>query len=615
MKKLFIILSFSLFLFSCGTEQEVQIQKKYFQTGSVFSGSVDNFNTYVGYLEGENSTNLSTKLGGRVDGLYVKEGDYVNAGDLLLTLDSMEAKVGYNTSDSAILGLQDLKNSTIAMYDEQIKAMEEKQNQAMIGKNGVITGLEDVKNISNTNLDTALTGLETAKLNLENTKIIFDTKEKNIYNNSKNAIVSSVILDTSIINFVDEILGVTSANENKNNSYEIYLSAKNPSKYVESKKQFFITYELYKSYKKLYDEEIENKDPSNEVLLKTLNLGEELAESMKLLLSNTYDVLDYTVENISLSKETLDGYKNTISTFGTNVESSLMTVSGDYFLGIKGSKQSLGDFYDQKKLQLDLLEKQVQLAQRTYDQSKAGNDAKINETKTQNQVADSQIKEIILGIESLKKQKETSINEIDLKINEANGQKNSSAVMINSGEIRSPISGVIVSKNVELGQVIGGGMPVFVMADAKNMKLDILVEDSVLQNIALGQDILLDVEGYEKQVKAKISMIYPSKDLITKKTKVEISFKNTFNLKIGTYTKVFLSNISDFDSLLIPNSAIVSKYMIPGVYILGDDGVLTFKKIEIIKSNDKFSNITGLKSGDIIITEGKDNFYDGEKIN
>lgn len=615
MKKLFIILSFSLFLFSCWTEQEVQIQKKYFQTWSVFSWSVDNFNTYVWYLEWENSTNLSTKLWWRVDWLYVKEGDYVNAWDLLLTLDSMEAKVGYNTSDSAILWLQDLKNSTIAMYDEQIKAMEEKQNQAMIWKNWVITWLEDVKNISNTNLDTALTWLETAKLNLENTKIIFDTKEKNIYNNSKNAIVSSVILDTSIINFVDEILWVTSANENKNNSYEIYLSAKNPSKYVESKKQFFITYELYKSYKKLYDEEIENKDPSNEVLLKTLNLWEELAESMKLLLSNTYDVLDYTVENISLSKETLDWYKNTISTFWTNVESSLMTVSWDYFLWIKWSKQSLWDFYDQKKLQLDLLEKQVQLAQRTYDQSKAWNDAKINETKTQNQVADSQIKEIILWIESLKKQKETSINEIDLKINEANWQKNSSAVMINSWEIRSPISWVIVSKNVELWQVIWWWMPVFVMADAKNMKLDILVEDSVLQNIALWQDILLDVEWYEKQVKAKISMIYPSKDLITKKTKVEISFKNTFNLKIWTYTKVFLSNISDFDSLLIPNSAIVSKYMIPWVYILWDDWVLTFKKIEIIKSNDKFSNITWLKSWDIIITEWKDNFYDWEKIN
>jgi len=103
MKKLFIILFFTLFLFSCWKENEVKIQKKYFQTWSVFSWSIDNFNTYVWYLEWENSTNLSTKLWWRVDWLYVEEGDYVNAWDLLLTLDSMEAKVAYNTSDTAIL--------------------------------------------------------------------------------------------------------------------------------------------------------------------------------------------------------------------------------------------------------------------------------------------------------------------------------------------------------------------------------------------------------------------------------------------------------------------------------------------------------------------------------
>ncbi|MDD2907572.1 MAG: efflux RND transporter periplasmic adaptor subunit [Candidatus Gracilibacteria bacterium] len=614
MKKLITIIFFSLTLFSCSNENNVITPQKYFQTGSVFTGSVDNFSTYVGYLEGENTTNLSTKLGGEVVGIYAKEGDYVKAGDLLLSLDSMEAKVGYSTSSSIVSGLEDLKNSTASMFDEQIKAMEEKKNQANIGKTGIFTGLEDVKNIASSNLNTALTGLETAKLNLENTKIIFDTKEKNIYDNSRNAIVSSVILDTNIINFIDNILGVTEANKNKNNDYEIYLSAKKSGFYNDSKIQFSKTNELYKKYKKMYDENIEDKNPSNEVLLETLDLGEQIAESIKVLLSITYDVLDNTVENTYLSKETLDGYKNTIATFGTNIESSLITVSGEYFLGLKGSKQSLSNFYDQKKLQLELLEKQVELAQKTYDQYKVSNDAKINETQTKTEIANSQINEVAIGIESLKKQKQAQIDEINLKIKEALGQQNNSSVMINSGEIRSPISGVIVSKNVELGQVIGGGMPVFTISDEKNLKLNILVGDEVLQNLVLGQDILLDVDGYDKQVKAKISMIYPSKDFITKKTKVEISFKNNYNLKIGTYTKVFLSNIGDFDSILVPNSAIVSKYMIPGVYVLNQDNTLIFKKVDIVKSNDRFSEIIGLKSGDIVITEGKDNFYDGEKV-
>gem|GEM_PF-6290225 len=58
-------------------------------------------------------------------------------------------------------------------------------------------------------------------------------------------------------------------------------------------------------------------------------------------------------------------------------------------------------------------------------------------------------------------------------------------------------------------------------------------------------------------------MIYPAKDLITKNTKIEIAFENKDKLKIGSYTKVYLSNIINFDSILIPNNSIVSKFMIP----------------------------------------------------
>ena len=205
MKKLIIFLFFTLFLFSCEKEKVEEI-KKYFWTWTVFSWSIDNFNTHVWYLQWQNTTNLSTKVWWKVTNIFVKEGDYVNAWDLLLTLDSMEAKVWYNTSSTIVSTLSDMKNTTSSMYDEQIKSMEQKLNQAWIWKEWVYTWLSDVKSVSEAQLETAKTSLETAKVNLENTQIILDTKEKNIYTNSKNAIVSSVILDTNIINFVDELL-------------------------------------------------------------------------------------------------------------------------------------------------------------------------------------------------------------------------------------------------------------------------------------------------------------------------------------------------------------------------------------------------------------------------
>jgi len=613
MKKLIIFLFFTLFLFSCEKEK-VEETKKYFWTWTVFSWSIDNFNTHVWYLQWQNTTNLSTKVWWKVTNIFVKEGDYVNAWDLLLTLDSMEAKVWYNTSSTIVSTLSDMKNTTSSMYDEQIKSMEQKLNQAWIWKEWVYTWLSDVKSVSEAQLETAKTSLETAKVNLENTQIILDTKEKNIYTNSKNAIVSSVILDTNIINFVDELLWVTNSNKDKNDSFEDYLSIENKQKLNEAETSFLKSYDLYKKYKELYNTQIENKNPSNEILIEALNSWEILAENLKTLLNLTYDVLDNSVDNIYFSRQTIDLYKQNVTNFWAQIESSLITVSWEYFLWLKWSKQSLTDFQNEKKLQLEILKKQVELAEKTYNQYKLTSDSKIRETETQTKIVDSQLQEMISTIESLKKQKQAALEQIDLKISEAVWQKESSSVMIDSWEIRSPISWVITIRAVEIWQVVWWWMPLLVVADDQNLKLDISVSEEVLWNISLWQDVLLEVDWFDKQVKSKVSMIYPAKDLITKNTKIEIAFENKDKLKIGSYTKVYLSNIINFDSILIPNNSIVSKFMIPWVYILNNEWKVEFKNIEIIKSNDKFSSISWLKVGDIIITEWKDNLYDGEKV-
>lgn len=614
MKKIILFLFFSLFLFSCSKDVSIP-EQKYFQTGSVFSWSIDNYNTYVWYLSWVDSVSLSTKVWWKVMDIYVSEWDYVNAWDLLLTLDSIEAKVWYDTSSNILNNLSDLKNTTALMFDDQINALEEKSNQVILWESWINTWLLDIKMVTEAQLETALTWLETAKTNLENTKILLEQKEKNIIDNSRNAIVSSVMLDTNIINFIDEILWVTEANKNKNNDYEIYLSARNSSIYNRSKIQFLETNKLYLDYKKLYNTEIENKNPSEEILLKALNDGEILAESIKVLLNLTYDVLENSVENVYFPKETIDSLRQTVTNFWAQVELSIITVSWEYFLWLKWSKQSLVDFENTKNLELSMLEKQVELVEKTYNQYKLTSDSKIRETETQTKVISSQVQELKSSIESLKKQKQAKLEEIDLRITESLWQRNSAWVMINSWEIRSPISWVVTLKMVEVWQVIWGWMPVFMVSNESNLKLDILVWEDSLKNISLWSEVILEVDWYEKQLKAKISLIYPSKDEITKKTKVEVIFKNTFWLKIWSYTKVYLSSVDNFDYILIPNSAIVSKYMIPWVYVLENDWIITFKKIEIIKSNDKFSNISWLKSWDIIITEWKDNLYDQEKIN
>ncbi|MDP5039047.1 MAG: hypothetical protein NWP80_01215, partial [Candidatus Gracilibacteria bacterium] len=65
---------------------------------------------------------------------------------------------------------------------------------------------------------------------------------------------------------------------------------------------------------------------------------------------------------------------------------------------------------------------------------------------------------------------------------------------------------------------------------------------------------------------------------------------------------------------IIPNQAILEKYLIPGVYLIKDKKV-EFRKIEILKQSNNFSLVSGVEIGEEIITKGKENIYDGEVLN
>jgi len=614
MKKIYLIaFLLSFLLMSCWTEVEDK-ETIYYSTWTVFSWAINLNDSYVGYIKWDKMVNLATKVWWRVTDVFVKEWDLVYKWDLLLTLDSHEAKSGYSTASSIINTLMSMRKDTEAMFNDQIKSMEAKVEQVKLWNIWIKNGLKDTISITNSQLETARVWMETAKVNLDHTKVVLETKERHVYDNSKDAIVSAVILDTNIMNFVDTLLWITEDNKDKNDSFEDYLWAKNTWLNTEAKAKFYEILVQYNNYKEFYDTKIDGKTPSYDDINKWLVDGENLAENLKTLLSLTYDILDASIANVSFPQTTIDNYKNQISTFWNNIEASLITVSWDYFLGLKWSRQSIDDFNRESKMQLDLLAKQYELAQKTYAQYEAMSKWQVNEVTTKSDVTWKQLDEILAWLNSLKKQKQSKLREIDAKIDEARGQQNSAWVMINNWKIVSPITWVVTSKMVKIWQVVGWWMPLMTVSNIDTLEVDVNISEELATNLNIWDEVILEIEWVDKQIIWNISNINLSKDLITKKVWVKISVLNENNqIQIWSFTKVIFQNSTKSNWILISNDAIISQFMIPWVYVIEDNKVV-FKNIEIIKQNDSFSEVKWLNVWDVIITKWKENLYDGESL-
>lgn len=636
MKKILIPIIFSSLLLASCSDEVIETPKKYYQTTQVQTGNIINTTSYIGYTDSFHSIALAPKVGWKIISITKNIWDYVKSGEVIATLDWKEAKTWYASSNEIIKNLESLKISTSQMFDSQILVMEEKMKQAqtgieiaIIGSQWNEAGVADTKNITQNQLktidsqiQTAQTGIETALLQLENTKNSLSQKESEIYSNSKSSITNANILASNIIDFLDTIFWVTQANKHKNNDFNIYLWAKSITwtNEIEQNLKKFIT-----DFENIQQLSWENQQQIKEILEKYISV---FTNDARQLLKNAYIVFENTIESTYLSQNIIQEYKSQISEFQTQNEAVILSVSGNYFLWLKWSLDTIKNFEKEKKSSLDMLEKQIELAKKqkeTLENSKSqissAWDAQMTDISTKNEIAKKQkelaenaLQEAKAWLEALKNQKHTSLAQIDIQIWQVQSGKNEAWVMIENGKVTSLIDWIVTQKVAEVGSIIWAGMPILMISNDTNIKIEVWVPDNMLEFIRIWDEVKAEIEWISNLVSGSISNIFPSKDTITKKTTVEIKLEPNSNIKIGSYSKIFFyTSQEDQNSIIIPNNAIVSKYMLPQVFIL-ENWEARLTHIKIIQQDDTFSQVEWLSAGQIIITDGKENIFDNEKL-
>ena len=210
---------------------------------------------------------------------------------------------------------------------------------------------------------------------------------------------------------------------------------------------------------------------------------------MRTLTAGLYTCLDNSISSDTLPQSAIDAYKSQDSTFRNNVEQSLLSVNGNYIMGIKGVIQSIDNFKNEKTTQMTLLQKQIDLAAKTlelakqnYSQYEATATGKINATSTQTSIAQKQYEmsqkqyaEALATIDTLKKQKTLQLSQIQTQLSQIKGTKDMAGISVSNNTILAPFDGIITAKTIALGQIVAPGLPLFTIAKDETVKVKIYV--------------------------------------------------------------------------------------------------------------------------------------------
>ncbi|MDN5396227.1 MAG: efflux RND transporter periplasmic adaptor subunit [Chryseobacterium sp.] len=205
-----------------------------------------------------------------------------------------------------------------------------------------------------------------------------------------------------------------------------------------------------------------------------------------------------------------------------------------------------------------------------------------------------------------------------LQLKNAQAAVRAQGVRVNDASIRAGISGTINKKMVEPGTVVSIGTSMFEIVNINSLKLSVLVDESQVGRIALGQEVPITVNVLpEDSFSGRITFIAPKSDA-SLNFPVEIEVQNKGNLKAGMYaTALFKTNhgAETQNMLTVPAEAFVNGVSSGQLFIVSN-GTAKLIKVQTGKVyGDKVQILSGLNGGEQVITSGQINLDNGSKIN
>lgn len=216
-----------------------------------------------------------------------------------------------------------------------------------------------------------------------------------------------------------------------------------------------------------------------------------------------------------------------------------------------------------------------------------------------------------------------SIRRAQDALDQATAQKNSLVVSLdaakeklNDASVRSPIDGVVSSRNVEPQTMLSAATVPFTVVSSDTVEIKVNVTEVIVNKIEPGQKVPVKISAASgEDFTGEILTISPAANEITSAFEVRIKVDNKSGIiKPGMYAEASFTKENSSGVIVLPRSAVVVENGVQVVYT-AENGRAKRNEVTTGVDNGQEIEITGgINEGDSVIIKGQNYVKDGSLI-
>jgi RND family efflux transporter MFP subunit len=194
----------------------------------------------------------------------------------------------------------------------------------------------------------------------------------------------------------------------------------------------------------------------------------------------------------------------------------------------------------------------------------------------------------------------------------ATAARGETAARLAQTSVRAPVSGVITSRSVTKGQIVGAGTELFRLVRDGRLELDAQIPETELALVKPGMPASVSSEEVGT-ASGHVRIVTPQVDPQSRLGLARITLTQPAGFKTGMFARAQIQAGAQ-PSAVVPTAAILYRENRPGVFVVDGGNHARFRPIAIAARTDTQTAITGLNVGERVVVEGAGFLGDGDQV-
>ncbi len=206
-------------------------------------------------------------------------------------------------------------------------------------------------------------------------------------------------------------------------------------------------------------------------------------------------------------------------------------------------------------------------------------------------------------------------------------------IQLGYATIAAPFDGIVYEKHADPGDLAVPGKPILGLYDPEALRLEALVEESILWKIRLRDELRVKIDALEGTIAGRVSEAVPAVDPVTRTGTVKIDLPSGLDVRPGMFGRAKIP-IARRKAIVIPDSAVVRRGQLDLVFAVvpGASAAERRARLKLVRVGPPLDRealelpaeadavarpveiLAGLEPGEEIVASGGEDLRDGDVL-